>query len=420
MPPTIPNKPSWLLLLPSVPPNISIDVLRAAYGPAISLALCNASQSSCTSAPITLDIAVAYDPFIPLHGQAPTIVYYEVQKILKLMYSLLCILSMEEPINSQYDKDVDVRVLVLGTGQTEDDQAIRDKIGSEDHSNHLRALAMCRRPWTRFCFIENQSGEAMLANFRRLRKNTDHMPQAHFEGLPGGWSINASVERSSLNAAPPKQLLHSHCSVAVGGTFDHLHAGHKLLLTIAALLINFRGEPNRAKSLTIGISGDALLQKKRYIDEMLDWNGRQSGVREFVLGLLEMSQPSEKLKTSLRPSSESGARSINDEFESGLVIRYAELFDAYGPTVTDKSISALVISRETRAGGKAVNDQRVANGWPTLEIFEVDVLDAEGRAADGVGKEDFRGKISSTDIRRRLHERSASTTLMEGQKHQDD
>ena len=420
MPPTTPNKPSWLLLLPSTPPNISIDVLRAAYGPALSLALCNASHFSYTSAPITLDIALTYDPFLPLNGQAPTIVYDEVQKILKLMYSLLCILSMDERVDSQHDKDVDIRVLVLRTGQTEDDGALEDKMGSKDHPNHLRALAMSRRPWTRVYFLESQSGEVMLKNFRQLRKHTDLTPQAHFEGLPGGWSINASVERSSLDAAPSKQILHSHYSVAVGGTFDHLHAGHKLLLTIAALLINFRGEPNRAKSLTIGISGDALLQKKQYIDEMLDWNERQSGVREFVLGVLEMSQPSEKLKTSRCSSSESGARSIYDEFESGLVIRYAELFDAYGPTVTDESISALVISRETRAGGKAVNDKRVANGWPKLEIFVVDVLDAEGRADDDDEKENFLGKISSTDIRRRLHERSASATVMEGQKHQDD
>lgn len=418
MPPTKPNKPCWLLLLSSAPPNVSIDAFRAAYGPALAQALREASSFSFVSAPITLDIALAYDTFVPHNGQVPSNVYGEVQKILRLMYTLLCIIFMEESIDLQYDNDVDARVVILGTAQTENGEATRHKLGLQDHSIYLRALALCRRPWTRFFFIEGESGEAMLADFRRLRKNIDYGPKTCFEGLPGGSSINEPVKHSSLNAEAYKQLLHSHYSVAVGGTFDHLHAGHKLLLTIAALLINFRDDPQHKKSITIGISEDVLLQKKQYIDQMMDWNARQLSVREFLLEFLEMCQPSEKLKSSLCSSSNAGPRSVYDEFESGLVIRYAQLFDPYGPTVTDKSISALVISRETQAGGKAVNDKRKANGWPPLEIFEVDVLDAGGRA-DDVGRENFQGKISSTDIRRRLHERSARAALMEGQRRQD-
>ena len=78
----------------------------------------------------------------------------------------------------------------------------------------------------------------------------------------------------------------------------------------------------------------------------------------------------------------------------------------YGPTVTDEDISALVISKETRAGGKAVNDKRGEKGWKALEVFEVDVLDArpEGSEEGGVEKEGFEEKISSTEIRRRLVE----------------
>lgn len=36
-------------------------------------------------------------------------------------------------------------------------------------------------------------------------------------------------------------------------------------------------------------------------------------------------------------------------------INYTRIADPYGPTITDRKISALVISHETRAGGKAVN-----------------------------------------------------------------
>jgi hypothetical protein len=36
-------------------------------------------------------------------------------------------------------------------------------------------------------------------------------------------------------------------------------------------------------------------------------------------------------------------------------INYTRITDPYGPTITDRRISAIVISHETRAGGKAVN-----------------------------------------------------------------
>jgi phosphopantetheine adenylyltransferase len=346
--------------------------------------------------------------------------FSEVQKVLALMYTLLCVISTEESIDPLYGNEVDARVLILGTGQAEYEEAIGQNIAQQHHySVHLRALASCRRPWTHFYYIKSKDGEAMFTDFLRIRANTELGPQAHWDGLPAGSGISSTpVANSSLLAQSSKQFLHSHSSVAVGGTFDHLHAGHKLLLTTATLLIDFGDKPNCRKSLTVGISGDALMGNKQYADEILGWDARQVGVMEFIRGVLEMSQPSQKLKSSMRSVSNSDNRSIYDEFESGLVINYVELFDPYGPTATDESISALVVSRETRTGGKAVNDKRAANGCPLLEIFEVDVLDADGRA-DDIGKSNFQGKISSTEIRRRLHERAAATASREGERRQD-
>ena len=400
---TTPSKPCWLLVLSSAAPQISVDAFRAAYGPPLALALRKASHFS----PITLDIALLYDPFISYDDQAPSTIYYEFQKILALMYGLLCIISTEESIDIQYDNEVDTRVVLFRTVHTADAEAAKHKLDLQDYSIDLQALASCRRPWTHVLFDGGESGNVVSTDFRRLRKSIDYRPQASFEELPRGSKIDKPVDHPSFDADPSKQLLHSHYSVAVGGTFDHLQAAHRLVLTIAALLINFRDDPQRERSITIGISGDALLQKKQYAEEMMDWNARQLSVREFLLELLEMRQSSEKLKSSSCASSEADSRSVYDEFESGLMIKYAELSDPYGPTVTDKSISALVISRETRAGGKAVNDKREANGWPPLEIFEVDVLGAESGTYSRE-EQNFKEKISSTDIRRRLHERRTS------------
>ena len=46
--------------------------------------------------------------------------------------------------------------------------------------------------------------------------------------------------------------------VALGGTFDHLHNGHKLLLTQALLCSD--------QKIVCGVTTDALLKKKAYAE----------------------------------------------------------------------------------------------------------------------------------------------------------
>jgi phosphopantetheine adenylyltransferase len=72
--------------------------------------------------------------------------------------------------------------------------------------------------------------------------------------------------------------------------------------------------------------------------------------------------------------------------------------DIYGPTVAVKEIEALIVSGETRSGGRAVNEKRVEQGWPALEVYEVDVLDAEDKEEESK-TENFAAKISSSAIR---------------------
>ena len=161
--------------------------------------------------------------------------------------------------------------------------------------------------------------------------------------------------------------------------------------------------------LTIGITGDKLLLKKQYREEVEDFYKRQSAVHEFLLGILELISSDYILdRTQRTERSELFGREVQDIFKSGLVIKYVEIFDACGPTITDEAISALILSTETKGGGQAVNDQRRQKGWSPLEIFEVDVLDA-GEDEKSAVNNDFQGKISSTDIRRRIHQKSATT-----------
>lgn len=409
----------WLFLLPYAPSIASLANLRAAYEPGLRQVLKKASQFSSRSQSTTLDIALVYEEHSLSGGSNGGLDYTHLQKLLGLMYRLICIICTTESIDIEYENDVDARVMFFNAKEDSRNQTQEHDKSGQPRSPLIpfEALALCPKPWKLICFLENQNGQILRKDFLQARDKSPNAATEHFdiEGVAGGvstrtWSQNALSEASSLQDDCKR-----HSSVAVGGTFDHLHAGHKLLLTMTALLVNLdERSASSGRSLTVGITGDELLKKKQYVDQLQDWDERQAAVGGFLLGILQMSLPTDTLTSSQRmTNSDTGARTVRQEFESGLVINYVEIFDPFGPTITDESISALVISGETRSGGQAVNDKREAKGWSSLEVLEVDVLHAEIEIRDDSASnrieedEKYEGKISSTEMRRRLHNRGA-------------
>lgn len=53
------------------------------------------------------------------------------------------------------------------------------------------------------------------------------------------------------------------------------------------------------------------------------------------------------------------------------------LNDAYGSTINDKTIEALVVSEETMKIALKINNKRIKFGFPPLEIIEVNMVQAE-------------------------------------------
>ena len=405
-----------LILLPCPSPNLSLKSLKSEYGPGLAQALRKTSQISRQSAVSMLDIAVAYEDYPASGAQVMPLTYSRIQNLLALLYRLICIICTEESIDLRSDNDVNTSVILVKAYLGKDLETQDSNNNSKISLGDLRALANSRRSWKCLYYLDNEAGKTLFEFFIQSRNEScSHLCENLVsEGLEGTNHLG-TLNQSSLSGTQQfsDHTSKRHYSVAVGGTFDHLHAGHKLLLTMAAFLVDSGVKPatSSERMLTIGVTGDKLLQNKQFIDELQDWNTRQACVEEFLLGMLEMISPSDNLKLAQPiPSSDSGARFVRNEFESGLIINYVEIFDPFGPTVTNKSISALVISRETRAGGKAVNDRRQAKGWSLLEVFEVDVLNADSEADSQLEQnEEFQSKISSTDIRRRLHERSVAS-----------
>ncbi|ORY33770.1 hypothetical protein BCR39DRAFT_519164 [Naematelia encephala] len=126
--------------------------------------------------------------------------------------------------------------------------------------------------------------------------------------------------------------------IALGGTFDHLHAAHKLLLHLALFLTTRR--------LIVGIMSDSLLASKSNAKLVQPLSVRMDSVKRFLsrcgMGNVEMD--------------------------------VVEIHDPLGPTGWEKDIQGLVVSGETRSGGEMVNLTRQERGLGELQVFVVDVI----------------------------------------------
>lgn len=204
----------------------------------------------------------------------------------------------------------------------------------------------------------NMNDRSLVDNFLRVHKD-------HYNDRVDPVVLQvSSVPSHDLHAATSssEQAPRRYNVVAVGGTFDHLHAGHKILLTMTAWLAQ--------EKVVCGITGDALLVNKKHKEVMEDIAERTRHVREFY----------HRLK-----------RGINYEL--------VPIEDVAGPTGTDPTIQALVASRETEAGSAQIKEIRQNQQLPPLDILFIDVIGQEGEVH---GDQMAQLKLSSTEIRQRL------------------
>lgn len=140
-------------------------------------------------------------------------------------------------------------------------------------------------------------------------------------------------------------------NVALGGTFDPVHDGHRALFERAFEL----------GDVTVGLTSDELAPKTRHVDRHI--------------------RPFEERKQDL----EAELAEISEDFED----RQFEVRELPKPTgiAVEPKFDYLIVSPETRDGGERINDIRAENGLDPLQIEVVDHV----RAEDG-------GIISSTRI----------------------
>ncbi|KAI1794619.1 Nucleotidylyl transferase [Ganoderma leucocontextum] len=151
--------------------------------------------------------------------------------------------------------------------------------------------------------------------------------------------------------------------VALGGTFDHLHAGHKILLSMGAWIAK--------EKLIVGITDDSLLGKKLWKEVLEPLSVRTDRTRAFL-----------------------------ELFKPGVEYFLTPLNDVYGPTGWDPNVQALVVSKETLSGAESIAKKREEMAFQPLRAFVIDVISATEASVDSEDAAVLRtAKMSSTYIR---------------------
>ncbi|XP_073971116.1 bifunctional Phosphopantetheine adenylyltransferase - Dephospho-CoA kinase isoform X2 [Rhodnius prolixus] len=126
-------------------------------------------------------------------------------------------------------------------------------------------------------------------------------------------------------------------NVVLGGTFDRLHPGHKILLSEAVLRCS--------KKLTVGVTNTEMLKTKKLWELIESCATRMNNVRDFL-----------------------------EDVEPTLEYNIVAIGDMFGPTKDDPTFQLLVVSSETVRGGDKVNEVRKDKGLKPLIVHSVDLL----------------------------------------------
>jgi len=127
--------------------------------------------------------------------------------------------------------------------------------------------------------------------------------------------------------------------VAVGGTFDELHKGHKALLLKAFEV---------GEQVLIGLCTDEFAAKMNKPHPVASYEERLAELKDFLK-----------------------AHGLADR------AKIMPLNDVYGVTLQRGCLEALVVSRETEPTARMINEERAKLGLNPLNIVVIDMVPAE-------------------------------------------
>ena len=201
----------------------------------------------------------------------------------------------------------------------------------------------------------------VLVGAVNVKRSQSQIPSLCLYTPPPPSAIDPSPQRHSMLAETNARLIGDWEGplqfkvVAVGGTFDRLHAGHRLLLAATALVATDR--------IFVGITSDKLLVSKKNKELLETYPIREAAAVEYM-----------------------------QRVNPNVLVTSGPLTDPKIPPIaaTEAGFDAIVVSEETINGAEQINFVRKSLGYKPLVIVVVGLI--SGATGEG-------GKLSSTDLR---------------------
>lgn len=133
-----------------------------------------------------------------------------------------------------------------------------------------------------------------------------------------------------------------NCKVALGGTFDKLHLGHRNLLDAA---LNLKCE------IIIGVLSDQLVKKKALSKFIPNFNKRIKLISDYM----------------------------NYKSQKNIKWTFYKLNDPYGPAINDKELEYIVVSEETLPTAIEINFIRESKGLKPLKLVVIKMVKAKDK-----------------------------------------
>ena len=139
----------------------------------------------------------------------------------------------------------------------------------------------------------------------------------------------------------------------MGGTFDHLHDGHKFLIKTALLF---------SEKIVIGLTTEDLLKKKKHAVKIENYKLREQNLKTFIDSIGHLNR-----------------------------VEIVPLNDPYGPPVHEPEYEGIIASQETYKNALKINEIRESKSFPPLIIIVIPMI-----------KDRNKNILSSTAIREKL------------------
>lgn len=157
--------------------------------------------------------------------------------------------------------------------------------------------------------------------------------------------VEAQLDAEQTNSSPQTNNLQSldvsttcYDNVCLGGTFDNLHNGHKVLLSLAQLKCH--------QILTVGVTDMSMVRHKTLWELIESPEKRISNLWTYLV-----------------------------DVDPYIDYRLEKIADPFGPAIVDRSLEAIVVSEETVRGGEKINQIRAEKGMSLLKVDVIKMLD---------------------------------------------